>query len=71
MGFLLVAAWVASGGASFVYWWTRDFDLTARQLPTLVAASIAGPISFILGWFIHGGSSEGGGVIVKRREDGQ
>jgi hypothetical protein len=59
--------WLLSGAASFVYWWTKDYDLTTGNLPTLLIASLIGPLAFWVGWSIH--SKEGTRVLVSRSKE--
>lgn len=52
---LIPVAWWASGVASFVYWWTYDFDLTRKDLAVgLFCGLLSGPILFLWNWCWHG-----------------
>lgn len=51
---LLGIAWYLVGMASFVYWWTSEYDLETNQLFTIFIAGLVGPFSFLIGWIIHG-----------------
>jgi len=50
----IAAAWMASGCASCIYWWTKDYDFTNEEVPLAVICSLAGPFSFAIGWCFHG-----------------
>lgn len=51
---LIIVLWWAIGTASFIYWWTSEFDLTVCSgIGSLFAGSV-GPIAFFIGWCIHG-----------------
>ena len=64
--FLAVLWWVI-GSASFVYWWTSEFDLTRSAGMGSVVVGLTGPIAFLIGWVIHGKSSESV-VLMKARK---
>jgi hypothetical protein len=55
MLFLVVLWWVV-GSASFIYWWTSEYDLTLAAAIGSLAAGVCGPITFFIGWRIHGES---------------
>jgi hypothetical protein len=63
IGFLL---WYLMGVGSFVYWWTSEYDLTIDQTPMMLMAGFGGPISFLMGWSIHGKDSDK--VLFKKRD---
>lgn len=60
---LLVIAWVSVGSWSFVHWWTKDYDLTVRELPIVLLSGTIGPISYLLGWTMNGDGSR----VLKRK----
>jgi len=64
---LYVVLWIAIGMASFIYWWTRDYDFTTADLFPFVFAALMGPISFPVGAMIHGGGSNGSAIIKRRK----
>lgn len=52
---LIVVSWVLSGSASFVFWWTTEYDLTVSViLGSLAVGFLIGPFAYVLGWLIHG-----------------
>ena len=63
---LCIGLWLASGIASFIYWWTWDYDFTTKDLFPFAFAALMGPISFAVGAMIHGGGSNT--TIIKRRK---
>lgn len=50
----LVVLWWVIGSASFIYWWTSEYDLTLCSAIGSLAAGVCGPITFFIGWCIHG-----------------
>lgn len=62
--------WFISGAASFVYWWTKEMNFTWEEFPVAVFAGVVGPVSFLLGWCVHGDSlfKNKDGVLFKKRE---
>lgn len=70
MIYLFIALWFISGGSSFVFWWTKDYDLKlGPELIVLFFATLAGPLSFIIGACIHGDEGGDRGKILMRRRD--
>jgi hypothetical protein len=43
--------WYATGLASFVWRWTKERDLTLREVETMLFAGVLGPVAFILCWW--------------------
>jgi hypothetical protein len=71
MYIILGIIWYLSGVASFIYWWTSEFDIKSRQVLVMLLALCAGlfgPISFIFGFIIHGEPGNPGKVLIKKRE---
>lgn len=66
--------WFISGAASFIYWWTKEYDFTWDHVPLMVVGGVCGPLSFLIGWCVHGqlvfsrlfGVKDG--VLFKKRE---
>lgn len=67
---LLCILWFISGAASFVYWWTKESDFTWDHVPLMVVGGICGPLTFLVGWCVHGNGlfKNKGGVLFKKRE---
>lgn len=71
---LLCILWSISGAASFIYWWTKESDFTWEEFPLMVVGGVCGPVSFFIGWCVHGepvfprmfGVKDG--VLFKKRE---
>jgi hypothetical protein len=64
----LFILWWATGIASFIFWWTHDYDLeVADFIFALSFGGMAGRIEFVIGWFIHGNKGSIRRVILKRR----
>jgi hypothetical protein len=63
----LYLLWAAVGFVSFCYWWTKDTDLTRQDIAGgIFAGLVFGPVAFIVGWMIHGGSRDK--VLWKQRK---
>lgn len=69
MATMLLIAWWVSGVASFVYWWTADCDFEMNLIPLAALLGCAGPLTFVVGWGIHGKHTSGWSrVLVRRRK---
>lgn len=64
--FIYIFIWCFTGVLSIIYWWTQEFDLTSDEIPLLVASSLLGPLSFIVGWFVF--SKKGIIILIKKRK---
>lgn len=71
---LLCILWFISGGASFIYWWTKEFDFTWDEFPISFIGGVVGPFTFLIGWACHGNPifakvfGVKDGVLFKKRE---
>jgi hypothetical protein len=63
---VLVVLWLASGAGSFIYWWTRQYDLTMNDVPLLVINALNGPFAFLVGWILHP-SDKPPTVLIRKR----
>ena len=55
--------WVVAGTASFIYWWTSEFDATVGTIIFGTAIGcLFGPLAFPVGWMIH--ARDGGREII-------
>ncbi len=52
---LFIVLWLLSGVLSFLFWWRKDHRLSLLALVPLISGALTGPISFVIGWSIHGG----------------
>jgi hypothetical protein len=52
--FFWIAIWYVCGLAGFIYWWTREFPLTWRRIPLMLLCGSMGPLTWLVGWNIHG-----------------
>lgn len=64
---VLIALWFFVGASGFIYWWTKDYDLTLAALPLVFGTALLGPLAWIVGWTIHADHSGGSQIILKRR----
>ncbi len=61
--------WLVIGALSFIYWWTKDHDFTLGiEIVAALIAAFMGPLSFPIGWMIHGDSKTI--IIFKKRKNG-
>lgn len=71
---LLCILWFISGVASFIYWWTKEFDFTWEEFPLMIVCGIFGPFTFvgalIFYYIFKNGSKEEKepGVLFKKRK---
>lgn len=63
---LLFILWFLTGACSFIYWWTKTFNFTTSDLPLALLSGLMGPISFLIGFKIHG--SHNPAIILKKRQ---
>ena len=49
----LIILYLMSGIGGFVFWWTKDNDLTTEEIPLLIVIAFVGPLSWIIGYQIH------------------
>lgn len=64
---VICIVWFISGAASFIYWWTKAFDFTRNDVPIMVVGGVCGPLSFFIGWCVHG-EPVCDRVLFKKRE---
>jgi len=62
---MLIIIWFAIGVWGFVYWWTKDFDLTTKCIPIMFLTGCCGIFSWFVGWTIHGEKKER--ILMRRR----
>lgn len=61
---LVLLAWIVLGVSGFVFWWTRQYDLTGPDLLLgLAVGCLVGPLTFVIGYGVHGDSR----VLINRR----
>lgn len=61
---LIILLWYLIGFFSFVYWWTRDFDFTTKELYQAMVCGFLGIITWFIGMSIH---SKGETILKKRK----
>lgn len=59
----LIGWWIV-GMSSFIYWWTKDYDLDINAAGGALIIGVAGPIAFFIGWLVHGDTDK---VLIKKR----
>jgi len=62
---LLILEWYVAGVAGFLYWYSREYDVTIGTLLCSLLVALAGPSTFIVGYFIHGDRI----VVIKKMTD--
>lgn len=55
--------WGLIGGSGFIFWWTKDYDLTLQEFLLVLFGTILGPLAWIVGWFIHTKSL----IVIKKK----
>lgn len=61
---ILLALWLLTGSISFVYFWTKDYDLTYREIPVVILAALTGPLAIVIGLINHGSEKS----LIKKRK---
>ena len=59
----LIILWLVIGYGSFVFWWTKKFNFTTEDILLAIPASLFGPLSFLIGFVIHGDKK----IIIRKR----
>lgn len=67
MSALSFFAWLISGPASFVFWWTKEHDFTLKYVPMAILTSVLGPVTFVIGWIVHGDPIWSGDAVIFRK----
>lgn len=52
--FLIILIWLISGYVSFIYWYSKEYNITLLELIFGLIPAACGPFAFILGFMIHG-----------------
>lgn len=57
------------GAGGFLFWWTKDYDFGTEEIPLCIVGSLTGPLSWFLGWIIHGNSldTDTCKILIRRR----
>ena len=61
-----ILLWLVVGASGFIFWWTRDFDLTTNEIVLVVLTGLCGPIAWIIGLGMHGFRTPR--ILIKRRK---
>jgi hypothetical protein len=61
-----ILLWFIVGASGFIFWWTRNFDLTTNEIFIFVPTGLLGPLSWLIGWFLH--ESKAPRTLIKRRK---
>lgn len=61
----MIISWLLIGISGVIYWWTTEYDYTLDEIPFTLIGSILGPITWIIGWTVHGKSSY---ILIKKRD---
>lgn len=62
-------AWYFIGLSGFIFWWTKDEDLTTEELGLMLLVSFTGILSWVIGLYVHGMPSVKFKTFVKKRRD--
>lgn len=68
--FVLCFVWWFVGSAGFLFWFSKDFDIDGNTVLLSCLIGLSGPLSWIMGWWIHGDIVFGWGskVFIKKRK---
>lgn len=66
---LIAIVWYIIGCASFVYWWTKDYDFETEDVIAALLIGVGGIACFFIGWFIHGGSLIKNPKVLFKKKD--
>jgi flagellar basal body-associated protein FliL len=55
---ILALVWAIIGIAGIVFWWTKEYDFTTEDLILVPVGLALGPISWFVGWVVHGDHSK-------------
>ena len=51
---ILLLLWCLSGPASFIFWWTKDYNMRSIDFFLAFLCIILGPITYFIGYDIQG-----------------
>lgn len=67
---LCCTAWWIIGAASFIFWWTKEFDFETEDILMAFGVGFIGPLAFIVGWIIHGSPFNGVSKTILKKRNG-
>ena len=69
MGILILCCfcWYCLGIWGFIFWWTTEHDFTSKEILLCFLVGAAGPIAFIVGYFIHGRKNKPPIIIIRKK----
>jgi hypothetical protein len=50
---LVFIAWYLMGIASFLFWWSREFNIITNDLFMSLIVGVLGPTAWMLGYIMH------------------
>lgn len=66
---ILVLGWFALGASGFIFWWTKDYDVTVADVPKIAVISVVGIFTWAIGFFVHGPMSNNDRVLIRKRHN--
>lgn len=63
----MIVVWYLIGCWSFQRWWREDLDLDTGAAVLMLVAGLLGPVSYFIGWCIHGKRSPSAPKVLLRR----
>ena len=63
-----VLAWLIIGGTSFIWFWTKEFDLKGEEIPILIFCAVAGIATFMALATMASKNNFMTHVLIKRRK---
>lgn len=65
---ILILIYLVLGFCSFIYWWTKKYDFVVDNIELACIATLCGPITFLIGWFIYITITlEKNGILIKKK----
>lgn len=61
---LSIFMWLLTGWLSFVFWWTKEFDFTVKDLSASFFIALCGPLVWVIGYFKF---AKEGKILIKKK----
>lgn len=66
----LWSLWTLSGSISFIYWWTKHYDLKVSSMILVILSGFIGPLAFLVGYLVHGDRPRWENTVLMKRRKG-
>ena len=67
---ILILIYLVLGFCSFIYWWTKENDFVVADIRLACIATLCGPTTFFVGWFIYNNDPERKNRVLIRKKGG-